>query len=160
MIRLTFAAQRLRRLVLLRYYLPIILFSTYPTIVLQAFREFASATRYPMLVHCTQGKDRTGLLVALILLLSKVPFDAITYDYCLSESELLPEQDSRLQEIKEIGLTEDFAKTPRNWIPELHQYLEIKYGGVSNYLESIGVDNETQKGVVDVLRHRASHTTN
>jgi protein-tyrosine phosphatase len=88
----------------------------------------------------------------LILLLLGVPLDVITYDYCLSESELLPEQESRLQEIKEIGLTEDFAKTPGNWIPELHQYLERKYGGVRSYLSSIGVDGKMQGRVVDLLR--------
>lgn len=105
-----------------------------------------------MLIHCTQGKDRTGLLVALILLLLDMPLEAITYDYCQSEPELLPEQESRLQEIREIGLTEDFAKTPKNWIPELHQYLEQKYGGVRSYLATIGVDGKTQDRVVDVLR--------
>jgi protein tyrosine/serine phosphatase len=119
---------------------------------LQAFREFASADRYPILIHCTQGKDRTGLLVALILLLLDVPLDAITYDYCLSESELLPEQESRLHEIKEIGLTEEFAETPRNWIPELHRHLELKYGGIRSYLCGIGVDGETQDRVIDILR--------
>src|ERR1700694_5331129 len=76
------------------------------TINVQAFREFASSARYPILIHCTQGKDRTGLLVALVLLLLEVPLESITYDYCLSESELLPEKESRLREIEEIGLTE------------------------------------------------------
>jgi protein-tyrosine phosphatase len=146
MIRSIFVGSKLRRLVLL----PVIW--DLCTILVQAFREFASANRYPILVHCTQGKDRTGLLVALILLLLDLPLDAITYDYCLSESELLPERESRLQEIKEIGLTEEFAKTPRNWIPELHRHLERNYGGARSYLSSIGVDGETQDRVVDLFR--------
>lgn len=147
MIRSIFVGSKLRRLVLLLN----VIWDLW-TILVQAFREFASANRYPILVHCTQGKDRTGLLVALILLLLDVPHDAITYDYCLSESELLSERESRLQEIKEIGLTEEFAKTPRNWIPELHRHLEQNYGGVRSYLSSIGVDGETQDRVVDVFR--------
>jgi protein-tyrosine phosphatase len=147
MIRSIFVGSKLRRLVLLQ---PVTWDQC--TIRVQAFREFASANRYPILIHCTQGKDRTGLLVALILLLLDVPLDSITYDYCLSESELLPEQESRLREIKEIGLTEEFAKTPRNWIPELHRHLGWKYGGVRGYLSKIGVDGETQDRVVDVLR--------
>jgi protein-tyrosine phosphatase len=147
MIRLIFVGLKLRRLVMLQHVTRHLC-----TIHFQAFREFASANRYPILIHCTQGKDRTGLLVALILLLLDVPLDAITYDYCLSESELLPEQKSRLREIKEIGLTEEFANAPRNWIPELHRHLKWKYGGARSYLCSIGVDGDTQDRVVDVLR--------
>jgi protein-tyrosine phosphatase len=146
MIPSIFVGSKLHRLVMLQH----LIWDLY-TICVQAFREFASVNRYPILIHCTQGKDRTGLLVALILLLLDVPLDAITYDYCLSESELLPEQESRVQEIKEIGLTEEFAKTPRNWIPELHRHLIWKYGGARSYLCAIGVDGETQDRVVDVL---------
>jgi protein-tyrosine phosphatase len=145
MIRLTFAGKKLRKLVKISK-------QSMRANRTQAFQEFASANRYPMLVHCTQGKDRTGLLVALILLLLDMPLEAITYDYCLSESELLSEQESRLQEIREIGLTDDFAKTPRNWIPELHQYLEQKYGGIRSYLGSIGVDDRKQDRVVELLQ--------
>jgi protein-tyrosine phosphatase len=105
-----------------------------------------------MLVHCTQGKDRTGLLIAMILMLMDIPIDAITYDYRLSESELLSERESRLQEIREIGLTEDFATTPKDWVPKMQQHLQEKYGGIRKYLFHIGVDKETQDMLIDVLR--------
>lgn len=86
--------------------------------------------------------------MALILLLLDIPPEAIAYDYCLSESELLSEKESRLQEIKEIGLTEEFAA---NWIQELQQYLDHKFGGVKSYLSGIGIDRSTQDRVVEVL---------
>jgi protein-tyrosine phosphatase len=117
----------------------------------QALHKFASPERYPILVHCTQGKDRTGLLIALILFFLDVPLVAITYDYCLSESELLAERESRLVEIKEIGLTEDFADTPKDWIPNLHRYLEQQYGSTRGYLNNIGLDEEAQDRIVHFL---------
>jgi protein-tyrosine phosphatase len=45
----------------------------------------ADADRLPLLVHCTAGKDRTGLVVAAILDLLGVSDDDIAHDYVLSE---------------------------------------------------------------------------
>ncbi len=42
----------------------------------------------PAVVHCTHGKDRTGLLVALLLLMLGVDEAAVVQDYVLSEEEL------------------------------------------------------------------------
>src|ERR1700722_12917705 len=38
----------------------------------------------PLLVHCTAGKDRTGVLVALLLRLVGVPHEEVVADYCRS----------------------------------------------------------------------------
>lgn len=119
--------------------------------IAQAMGEFATSSRYPILVHCTQGKDRTGLLIALLLLLLEVPIEAITYDYCMSEAELMPERESRMVEIREIGLSEEFAGTPKAWIPKMKEHLDEKYGGVKGYLTSIGVDDTAQEKLVQIL---------
>jgi hypothetical protein len=87
----------------------------------------------------------------MILFLLDVPLKAINHDYCLSESELLPEREARLKEIKEIGLTEEFAGTPKNWIQNMHQHLGQKYGGIKSYLYGIGVDEDTQAKLIEVL---------
>lgn len=102
-------------------------------------------------MHCTQGKDRTGLIICLLLLLLDVPIDAVTYDYTLSEEGLLPEKETRMVEIREIGLTEEFANAPREWIGKMHEYLGKKYGGVREYLEVIGVDERVQERITGVL---------
>ena len=39
---------------------------------------------HPLIVHCTAGKDRTGVLVAVLLGLLGVPDEAIVEDYALS----------------------------------------------------------------------------
>lgn len=41
--------------------------------VAKALRIFARPENYPILVHCIHGKDRTGLIVMLLLLLCDVP---------------------------------------------------------------------------------------
>lgn len=41
--------------------------------VAKALRIFAKPENYPVLVHCIHGKDRTGLIIMLLLLLCDVP---------------------------------------------------------------------------------------
>lgn len=38
----------------------------------RAMRVFASEDNYPILVHCIHGKDRTGIVIALLLMLCDV----------------------------------------------------------------------------------------
>ena len=44
----------------------------------------------PCLIHCTSGKDRTGLVAAFILLAVGVPVDAVVADYQMSDGERQP----------------------------------------------------------------------
>lgn len=106
----------------------------------------------PMLAHCTQGKDRTGLIIALILFILDVPIKAISHDYVMSEPELLPERESRLVEIKQIGLTDDFAGCPSDWVDKMHGHLQEKYGGIDGYCKTIGFTEDDRKRLVGVLK--------
>lgn len=117
--------------------------------IAEALLSFLAHT--PILVHCTQGKDRTGLIIALLLLMLNTPLDAITHDYVMSEKELEPERESRLKEIRSIGLTEDFAGCPRDWIQCMDRHLEEKYGGLQAYLRRIGVREEQEAELVRLL---------
>jgi protein-tyrosine phosphatase len=118
----------------------------------KAFQELSSLDSYPFLIHCTQGKDRTGLIVALVLFLLDVPLDAIIHDYTLSESELEPERESRLAEIRAIGLSDEFAKAPVEWIPKMHAYLQDTHGGIKAYLNRINVNDQVQSRVLENLQ--------
>lgn len=111
----------------------------------QVFDVFTSDENYPTIIHCTQGKDRTGLIVLLLLLLTGiVPQDVISADYVRSEPELVVELEERLEEIRELGLSDDYAKCPPGFIEEIKAYLYSKYGGVEGYLLSVGVSLEDQ----------------
>lgn len=46
--------------------------------------ELADPANYPAVIHCTAGKDRTGIAVALLLLLLGVPKPTVIADYTLS----------------------------------------------------------------------------
>ncbi|KAB8304602.1 hypothetical protein EYC80_003979 [Monilinia laxa] len=115
-------------------------------------RTYCLPSNYPILAHCTQGKDRTGLTIALVLFILEIPIEAISHDYLMSEEKLLPERESRLKEIHEIGLSDDFAGCPANFIEKTYEYLEKSYGGVENYLTHIGFTEEERIALVRELK--------
>lgn len=99
---------------------------------------------YPVLIHCTQGKDRTGLIVLLLLLLvaDVVPEEAMREDYLRSEGELAIEMEERMKEVRLLGLSEDYTKCPRHFVETIRAHLEDRYGGVEGYLGTVGVGRE------------------
>ncbi|KAI0490713.1 protein-tyrosine phosphatase-like protein [Xylaria cf. heliscus] len=108
-------------------------------------------TPTPALVHCTQGKDRTGMIVALALLILQVPTDAIIHDYLLSQPGLEPEREERVAEMVKIGLTPAWGDCPPELIERVCGHLDVRYGGVEGYLDSIGFGAEDRARLVEVL---------
>lgn len=118
------------------------------------FMVLADSSNYPILIHCTQGKDRTGLVVILLLLLLNVPLGAISADYTASENELESERESRMEEIRRVGLGEEFAACPAGFVQGIAGHLEDIHGGVNEYLRRIGVDERTQDKVKENMLKR------
>jgi hypothetical protein len=56
--------------------------------VVAAVRRLAAPDAGPALVHCAAGKDRTGVLVALVLDAVGVERDAVVADYALSAEQI------------------------------------------------------------------------
>ena len=119
--------------------------------VKQVFDVLGDETAYPVLIHCTQGKDRTGIVVLLALLLCDINVEAITADYVKSEPELEPEKAERMQEIQSIGLDESFARCPPDFCPLIKEYLDTKHGGIGAYMTSIGISAEQQEKIRRIL---------
>lgn len=114
----------------------------------------AEPKNYPLMIHCTQGKDRTGLCIMLLLLLLNTPLQAISADYLASERELLPEMESRMVEISEVGLSEDFAGCPAAFVADLSDHINENYNSLQEYLELTGVDRMMQEKIVENLLDR------
>jgi protein-tyrosine phosphatase len=129
----------------------------------EVFERYADPAQYPMLVHCSQGKDRAGVISALLLSLLHVPKTTIIEDYMLT-SELvdIPKKIRDMQ-----GYLELFADivpegvTVVDWMPllscvpdsmkNLLDYIDTEYNGVEGFLESIGITSGQQQAIRDVL---------
>ena len=60
---------------------------SYRTILL----HLANEPEKPLVIHCTAGKDRTGVICALVLGLAGVNDEVIAYEYALTDQGL-PEE--------------------------------------------------------------------
>ncbi|KAM0335731.1 hypothetical protein ACHAQA_000781 [Verticillium albo-atrum] len=114
-------------------------------------QSFLGPEGLPSLVHCTQGKDRTGLIIALVLMMLNIPVAAIEHDYALTDAALGADKDERLKEIREIGLTKNWGSTDPRMITAIAEHLSTKYGGLDEYLDIIGFDLDQRKQLRELL---------
>ncbi|MFB2896217.1 tyrosine-protein phosphatase [Aerosakkonemataceae cyanobacterium BLCC-F50] len=92
----------------------------------------------PILIHCTGGKDRTGLTIALLLSVANVPVNTIVEDFVLSGDYLAPMFAPLLPKARELGNAYMFECRAETLL-DTFKYLDEKYGGVIGYLHTIGL---------------------
>lgn len=110
----------------------------------------ASRTDRPgVLIHCTAGKDRTGLASALLLLLAGVPRDAVVADYTQTEVNLargFAEALTGLITALGIPLTPELdtlaTKAPASAIETAMDWIATHHDDVAGYLRHGGLTDE------------------
>ncbi len=100
------------------------------------------------LFHCTAGKDRTGLVAALLLANAGVSQGAIVEDYTLTEKLAQPMLERLLREAVKKGMNEEFyAKlltSKASTIQATLWYLEARFGSLEGYLiDGLGLEPDT-----------------
>lgn len=102
----------------------------------------------PVVVHCTVGKDRTGVTVALTLAAAGVHDDAVIADYARTEA-LLPQDRSRqiAQWLKAahpdaVNIVDLATRSPEHVMRQLLDELAHQYGSPQEYLRAHGIDDD------------------
>ncbi len=97
----------------------------------------------PAVVHCTAGKDRTGMVIALILGTLGVPDETIVEDYALSGAYLAPLLAELRAQAARDGLDMDWYNRLLDTDPAIMRrtlaHLRERYGGAEAYLRAAGV---------------------
>jgi protein-tyrosine phosphatase len=112
--------------------------------VAEALTVLSDAAAYPAVFHCTAGKDRTGVLAAIVLALLGVADDAIADDYAATEPAmrhmlawLLETYPNGRDEIERRAATMLACR------PEaIHQFLALvrqNYGSMDGFVTAIGL---------------------
>ena len=101
-----------------------------------------------VLFHCTAGKDRTGLLSALLLSLAGVSRADILADYQVSET-YLADIIRRIRTV--VPDLAPFAGAPKSdYLDGCLDLLEESYGSVPDYLRAVGIS----EAELDALRDK------
>ncbi|HEY7602636.1 MAG TPA: tyrosine-protein phosphatase [Gaiellaceae bacterium] len=120
-----------------------------------AVAAVAGAPEGAVVVHCHGGKDRTGIVVALLLRLAGVPIDVIAADYALSGERLRPRHErwfASAESDEERARIERIAATPVEAMHAVLETLDQQYGGVERYLLDGGLPPETVEAARSRLR--------
>ncbi len=108
-----------------------------------AVRSLARPGALPGLVHCTAGKDRTGIVVAFVLAAIGVPDEFIAADYALTSQYLQPTDAAAIGFVSaDTGMSEQLTVDLMASPPELIMRALDRargHGGADAYLAAHGV---------------------
>lgn len=123
----------------------------------RAIELLADGANYPAVVHCSAGKDRTGVLVAMLLELLGVDEETIVADYALSNRGL----GDRVARLRENGRLRGDASSPDEMqrlygappgaMAGFLVLLRAEHGSARGFLASQGVEDATFARLEELL---------
>ena len=123
--------------------------------IVAALTALADPDALPAVFHCTAGKDRTGLLSALVLSLLGVPEETVVADYALSGAAMSRLRAKLIKKYPDGGsVIADsdvlFSADPANMVA-LFAHLRARYGSVGEYAAQVGVPGDVVARLRDAL---------
>lgn len=112
------------------------------------FHTMADAKDGAVLFHCSAGKDRTGLIAALLLSVCGVSDFDILANYAVSEIFFIPQAKVFFDNFDRIPIK--YLQSRPEYMEELLKHIDTEYGSAVKYLHSIGVSFE----VIDKLNKK------
>ncbi|MRG58852.1 protein-tyrosine-phosphatase [Agromyces sp. CFH 90414] len=116
------------------------------SVVVEAVREIASADDRSVVVHCTAGKDRTGVVIALTLLAVGVDRELVIADYERTEGNLAGDWlEEMVQLAKRYGAPDTpelrmlMGGSPREAIASAIDLVEREHGSAREFLLASGL---------------------
>lgn len=112
-----------------------------------AIKVLCAVDAPPALVHCSAGKDRTGVVIALVLAVLGVPDQVIAADYALSATYLDPDRTPAIGQLQAstglgVGLTRTLLTSPPALILDALAWVRAASGSVDGYLLDHGLRPE------------------
>jgi protein-tyrosine phosphatase len=127
-------------------------------VVREILEILLSSDRCPLIIHCQAGKDRTGIISAIIQLALKADRDSVIKDYMKSNDFLIPYFKKRLlrRKILTLGFFPAqrvlYAVTLRQRnIESVLNRIDNDFGGIEAYLNFIGFDNSQLNKLREIL---------
>ena len=114
----------------------------------EVFKTIADA-KYGVMFNCTAGKDRSGVISALILWLCGIRKSDIVYDYMRTKENNKPRFELIHKNFPDLDM--NIVIPNENNMLKFFEMLEDKYSSAEEYFEEIGVGTDLQKKIKDKL---------
>lgn len=118
------------------------------------FEVLADPTRGAVVFHCAAGKDRTGVVAAMLLAVLGVSDDDIVADYALTNQAMPSILERLASDPLHAAAVAQMPASRRTVQPEIMrrflELIDLKHGGVRTWLETAGVAPRS----IDALRRR------
>jgi protein-tyrosine phosphatase len=117
----------------------------------QTFAIALDADNYPLLMHCTSGKDRTGFAAALLLIALGVPREAVLEDYDLTNRYRRPVPHLFGPETPGEVATLLLSAQPK-YLEAALEEIDRVYSSFDAYLDrALGVDGSARARLIELL---------
>jgi protein-tyrosine phosphatase len=138
-----------------QFYLDLVRYKDFGQQIIEALKIIAEPENHPLVFNCAVGKDRTGILAAVLLSLLGVEDKDIIEDYSLSGpymEEILKTIDSDPKIAEGIKVLPDyFWKASPESMDLFLSTLRQKYGSINGYLESVGMKDSLPERLESAL---------
>lgn len=123
-------------------------------VIREVLEHIASDDATATVFHCTGGKDRTGVLAAVLLRTLGVDDETIIADYAVSETYLAPFVEASREMMEREGFDPQIVLylcgSPAPRMRRMLSDMDVRWGSVEGYLAWTGMDG----GTIDLLRRR------
>lgn len=113
----------------------------------------------PVLYHCSAGKDRTGIVTALLFSILRVDRETIVNEYLLSDYYRREKLQGILKLAKaarvvrpkiEIGAIQNFMDVDERYLNEAFKVIDSKYGGMESYIRNqLQITDAQQQQIIE-----------
>ncbi|OCA77838.1 protein tyrosine phosphatase [Chryseobacterium contaminans] len=117
----------------------------------------------PILYHCTAGKDRTGIVTALILTVLKFDKETIYNEYLLSNNFRKPLVEKRLRLANnlhflypkmDLQVLEKLSWVEKRYLDAAFEEIDKKYGSTDTYIQQVlGISEAKREEYIQKFTH-------
>jgi protein tyrosine/serine phosphatase len=113
----------------------------------EILEHFTDEKNFPILIFCSLGKDRTGIMSAFISEIVGIPRDTTIREYAKSYDLISSKREDILMQSRRLYIGDWIIESPAEVMKEFLEFIDVQYGSVSSFLNSIGFGKEQQEKV-------------